>query len=63
MYGILPAIKITDPYSPTPRAKAKAKPVSKAGKMLGNIILVKTCRRVEPRLSISVEKYPPNSVE
>ena len=29
--GMLPAMKITDPYSPTPRAKAKAKPVSQAG--------------------------------
>ena len=29
--GLLPAIKITDPYSPIARAKASAKPVSIAG--------------------------------
>ena len=29
--GMLPAMKITEPYSPTPRAKASAKPVASAG--------------------------------
>ena len=29
--GRLPAMKITEPYSPTARAKARAKPVSSAG--------------------------------
>ena len=29
--GMLPAMKMTEPYSPTPRAKASAKPVSRAG--------------------------------
>ena len=29
--GMLPAMKITEPYSPTARAKASAKPVSSAG--------------------------------
>ena len=29
--GMLPAMKITEPYSPTPRAKASANPVSAAG--------------------------------
>ena len=33
--GMLPAMKITEPYSPTPRAKASAKPVSAAGKIAG----------------------------
>jgi len=28
---MLSAMKITDPYSPTPRAKARVKPVSRAG--------------------------------
>ena len=31
MHGMLPAMKITEPYSPTARAKASAKPVSSAG--------------------------------
>ncbi len=34
--GWLPAMKITEPYSPTPRANAKAKPVNRQG-----VILVK----------------------
>ena len=29
--GMLPAMKITEPYSPSARAKASAKPVSSAG--------------------------------
>ena len=29
--GMLPAMKITEPYSPTARANASAKPVSSAG--------------------------------
>jgi len=33
--GRLPAMKMTEPYSPTARAKASAKPVSRAGKMAG----------------------------
>ena len=35
--GKLPAIKMTDPYSPTARANAKEKPVSSAGIKLGKI--------------------------
>src|SRR3954447_19960884 len=30
-YGVFPAMKITDPYSPTARAKASVKPVRTAG--------------------------------
>ena len=30
-FGRLPAMKMTEPYSPTARAKASAKPVSRAG--------------------------------
>ena len=33
--GMLPAMKMTEPYSPMPRAKASAKPVSRAGVMDG----------------------------
>ena len=37
--GRLPAINITDPYSPMALANAKEKPVKSAGQMAGNIIL------------------------
>lgn len=49
--GRLPAMKMTEPYSPTARAKASAKPVSNAGKMAGKITLVKSppARRAERR--------------
>jgi hypothetical protein len=35
--GMLPAMKITEPYSPSARAKASAKPVSSAGITIGKI--------------------------
>ena len=34
--GMLPAMKITEPYSPIARAKASAKPVNSAGRTIGN---------------------------
>ena len=37
--GMLPAMKITEPYSPIARAKAIAKPVSSAGAIDGKITL------------------------
>ncbi|SSS48322.1 Uncharacterised protein [Acinetobacter baumannii] len=46
--GWLPAMKITEPYSPTPRANAKAKPVNRAGSNIGKIILVMVCQRFAP---------------
>ena len=46
--GILPAMKITEPYSPIARANAIAKPVSSAGAICGRSTLVKICRRVAP---------------
>ena len=49
--GILPAIKITDPYSPSPRAKASAKPVKSAGKSSGKMTRKKVCQRLAPRLA------------
>ena len=39
--GILPAIKITDPYSPKALAKEVVIPVNRAGKIIGNVILKK----------------------
>jgi|GEM_PF-3016020 hypothetical protein len=47
--GMLPAMKITEPYSPTARANAIAKPVSSAGAMVGRITLLKVCQRDAPR--------------
>jgi hypothetical protein len=35
--GMLPAMKSTEPYSPTARAKESAKPVAIAGTMVGKI--------------------------
>ena len=34
--GMLPAMKITEPYSPIAREKASVKPVSSAGTIPGN---------------------------
>ena len=58
--GRLPAMKITEPYSPTARAKASAKPVSSAGSSVGSTTRRNVCQRVAPRLaaasSISVSR-------
>ena len=48
--GMLPAMKMTEPYSPRPRAKASAKPVSRAGVIAGRMIRLKVCQRLAPRL-------------
>ena len=42
--GRLPAMKMTEPNSPSARAKASAKPVSSAGPMAGKITLTKVCQ-------------------
>ena len=49
--GMLPAMKTTEPYSPTARAKARAKPVSSAGRIVGKITRRKVCQRPAPRLA------------
>ena len=41
--GMLPEMNTTDPYSPTARANASAKPVSHAGKRYGRMTRVSTC--------------------
>ena len=46
--GMLPAIKMTEPYSPIARANAMANPVNKAGAMLGKITRLNVCQRVAP---------------
>ena len=49
--GRLPAMKITEPYSPTARANARVKPVSSAGSSVGRMILRNTYRRPAPSVS------------
>ena len=49
--GRLPAMKMTEPYSPTPRASASAKPVSSAGVSIGRITLTKVRARPAPRVA------------
>ncbi len=49
--GRLPAMKMTDPYSPTARAKANVNPVSSAGSTVGKMIRRKTWKRPAPRVS------------
>ena len=49
--GILPAMKITEPYSPSARAKASAKPVSSAGVTIGKITCRKVCQRLAPSVA------------
>ncbi len=48
---MLPAMKMTEPYSPVARAKASAKPVSSAGSRVGRITRRNVCQRVAPRLA------------
>jgi hypothetical protein len=49
--GMLPEMNTTEPYSPTARAKAMAKPASAAGKIVGNTTREKVCQRLAPRLA------------
>ena len=47
--GMLPDTKTTEPYSPMPRARARAKPVIVAGNRVGTITRRKVWKRVAPR--------------
>src|SRR6266496_778660 len=54
--GMLPAMKTTEPYSPTARAKARAKPVSQAGRSAGRttrpkVWLIAAAAREAPKVS------------
>src|ERR1700730_7120189 len=49
--GLLPAMKITEPYSPIARAKANANPLSQAGKISGKITRRKIVALLAPRLN------------
>ena len=44
-------MKITEPYSPTPRASASAKPVRSAGVSIGRITRTKVRPRPAPRVA------------
>src|SRR4029077_16894701 len=47
--GRLPAMKMTEPYSPTARANDSVKPVSSAGSTVGRMMRRKAEKRAAPR--------------
>ena len=49
--GRLPAMKMTEPYSPTARAKASAKPVRMAGARPGSSTLEMVWKRLAPSVA------------
>ena len=49
--GMLPAMKITEPYSPAARAKARAKPEIRAGASTGAITWVSRRQAPAPRVT------------
>ena len=57
---MLPAMKTTEPYSPSARANASVNPVSNAGRNIGSMTRQNVCQRLAPRLaadsSISTSK-------
>ena len=58
---MFPAMKITEPYSPTARAKASANPVTVAGSTCGRITWRNTCQRLAPRLAAASSNSGSNS--
>ena len=58
---MLPAMNITEPYSPTPRAKASAKPVSSAGHRAGKITRVNVCHSEAPSVAAACSTSLSNS--
>ena len=46
-------MKMTEPYSPTERASASAKPVSAAGASIGSTTCVNVRRRLAPRVALA----------
>ena len=61
MKGMLPAMKITDPYSPTARARASAKPVRIAGISEGRITWNTVWRRLAPSVADASSSSRSNS--
>src|SRR3546814_6368597 len=49
-------MKITEPYSPTPRANAIAKPVSSEGPIAGRMTLRKVVNLLAPRLAAASDR-------
>ena len=49
--GMLLEMKTTEPYSPSARANASAKPVSSAGSSVGKMMRQNACQRFAPRLA------------
>jgi hypothetical protein len=54
-------MKITEPYSPRPRAKASVKPVRAAGTSRGRRMLRKMRQRPAPRLAAASSSSGPRS--
>ncbi len=59
--GRFPEMKITDPYSPIARAKARVKPVMRAGTSMGKMTRRKVVQRPAPRLAAASSNSPPRS--
>src|SRR5450631_2554225 len=59
--GMLPAMKMTDPYSPTARANARAKPVSRAGHNAGRMTRAKVCHSDAPSVAAACSTSLSNS--
>ena len=59
--GMLPAMKITEPYSPTARANARPTPPSSAGRIAGSITRQNRCAGVAPRVCAASSTSRSNS--
>jgi len=59
--GRFPEMKITDPYSPMARAKARVKPVIKAGCSSGRITRRNTVQRPAPSVAAASSISDPRS--
>ena len=51
LFGMFPAMKITEPYSPMARAKASANPVMSVGNSVGAMMLQKVLKRLAPSVA------------
>ena len=60
-FGRLPAMKMTEPYSPTARAKASEKPVRIAGVSRGRITREMVCQRLAPSVAAASSSSCSNS--
>ena len=60
---MFPEMKTTEPYSPTARANASAKPVASAGQSVGKSTRRKVCQRLAPRLAAASSSSGSRSCE